>query len=71
MVGVVTAVLTGSAGGLLAAIAAGDSVVAGFGTGAIVGAAVLVTLMVVQNSAWAHLSRRKLFDDEPGGSSQD
>ncbi len=71
MVGVVTAVLTGSAGGLLAAIAAGDSVVAGFSTGAIVGAAVLVTLMVVQNSAWAHLSRRRLFDDEPGGSSQD
>jgi hypothetical protein len=69
MVGVVTAVLTGSAAGLLAAIAAGNSVVAGFITGAIVGAAVLLALMFLQGSAWAHISQRRLFDDEPGGSS--
>jgi hypothetical protein len=69
MVGVVTAVLTGSAAGLLAAIAAGDSVVAGFITGAIVGAAVLLALMLFQGSAWAQISQRRLFDDEPSGSS--
>jgi hypothetical protein len=71
MVGVVTAVLTGSAAGLLAAIATGDSVVAGFVTGAVVGAAVLVALMLFQLSAWAHTSRRQLFDDEQGGSVMD
>jgi hypothetical protein len=70
MVGVVTAVLTGSAAGLLAAIVAGDSAVAaGFITGAIVGAAVLMALMLFQSSAWAHISQRRLFDDEPSGSS--
>jgi hypothetical protein len=69
MVGVVTAVLTGSASGLLAAFAAGNSVVAGFITGAIVGAAVLLALMLSQGSAWAGISRRRLFDDEPSGPS--
>ena len=41
----VTAVLTGSAAGLLATIAAGHSAVAGFVTGRVVSAAVLVALM--------------------------
>jgi hypothetical protein len=41
MIGMVTAVLTGSAAGLLATIAASHSAVAGFVTGGVVGAAVL------------------------------
>jgi len=48
MVGVVTAVLAGSAAGLLTAIADGHSGVAGFVAGAIVGAAILVALMEFQ-----------------------
>jgi hypothetical protein len=48
MIGVVTAVLTGSAAGLLATIAAGHSAVAGFVTGGVVGVAVLVALMWFQ-----------------------
>jgi hypothetical protein len=48
MVGVVTAVLAGSAAGLLAAIADGHSGVAGFVAGAIVGVAILVALMEFQ-----------------------
>ena len=51
MIGVVTAVLTGSAAGLLATIAAGHSAVAGF-AGGVVGVAVLMTLMWFQYSAW-------------------
>jgi hypothetical protein len=48
MIGMVTAVLTGSAAGLLATIAAGHSAVAGFATGGVVGVAVLVALMWFQ-----------------------
>jgi hypothetical protein len=48
MVGVVTAVLAGSAAGLLTAIADGHSGVAGFVAGAIVGVAILVALMEFQ-----------------------
>ena len=48
MIGMVTAVLTGSDAGLLATIAAGHSAVAGFVTGGVVGAAVLVVLMWFQ-----------------------
>lgn len=48
MVGVVTAVLAGSAAGLLTAIADDHSGVAGFVAGAIVGVATLVALMEVQ-----------------------
>ena len=51
MIGVVTAVLTGSDAGLLATIAADHSAVAGFVTGAVVGAAALVALMWFQLSA--------------------
>lgn len=48
MVGVVTAVLAGSAAGLLTAIADGHSGVAGFVAGGIVGVAILVALMELQ-----------------------
>jgi len=50
MIGVVTAVLTGSAAGLLATIAADHSAVAGFVTGGVVGTAALVALMWFQLS---------------------
>jgi hypothetical protein len=64
MIGVVTAVLTGSAAGLLATIAAGHSAVAGFVTGGVVGAAVLVALMWFQLSAWVQAHQQRLFEDE-------
>jgi hypothetical protein len=51
MIGMVTAVLTGSATGLLATIVAGHSAVAGFVTGGVVSVAVLVALMWFQYSA--------------------
>ena len=64
MIGVVTAVLTGSSAALLATITAGHSAVAGFVTGGVVGAAVLVALMWFQLSAWAHGHQQRLFEDE-------
>ena len=64
MIGVVTAVLTGSAAGLLATIAAGHSAVAGFVTGGVVGVAVLVALMWFQLSAWVQAHRQRLFENE-------
>jgi uncharacterized membrane protein YhaH (DUF805 family) len=64
MVGVVTAVLTGSAAGLLATIAAGHSAVAGFVTGAVVGIAALLALMVFQVRAWDKSDQLQLFEDE-------
>ena len=64
MIGVVTAVLTGSAAGLLATIVAGHSAVAGFVTGGVVGVAVLVALMWFQLSAWVQAHQQRLFDDE-------
>jgi hypothetical protein len=64
MIGVVTAVLTGSAAGLLATVAAGHSAVAGFLTGGMVGVAVLVALMWFQLSAWVQAHRQRLFEDE-------
>jgi hypothetical protein len=67
MVGVITSVLAGSAAGLLAAVAAGHSGIAGFVTGGVVGVATLVALMQFQASAWGRLRRRRLFDDEPAG----
>jgi hypothetical protein len=67
MVGVVTAVLTGSAAGLLAAVAADHSGVAGFITGGVVAVAVLVALMRVSDSACNQMGKRRLFDDEQGG----
>ena len=52
MVAVITAVLAGSAGGLLAAVASGHSLVAGLVTGVVIAAAALTGLMRYQNSAW-------------------
>jgi len=65
MVGVVTAVLTGSAAGLIAAVAAGHSGVAGFVTGGMVALAVLVALMRFQSSAWGQIRQHRFFDGQP------
>jgi len=64
MIGVVTAVLTGSDAGLLATIAAGHSAVAGFVTGGVVSVAVLAALMWFQYSAWTQAHQLRLFEDE-------
>jgi hypothetical protein len=55
MVAVVTAVLTGSAAGLIAAVAADHSAIAGFVTGGVVAVAILVLLMRFQSSAWKQI----------------
>jgi hypothetical protein len=52
MVAVITAVLAGSAGGLLAAVVSGHSLVAALVAGVVVAAAALTGLMRYQNSAW-------------------
>ncbi len=52
MVAVITAVLTGSAGGLLAAVASGHSLIAALVAGVLVAVAALTGLMRYQNSAW-------------------
>jgi hypothetical protein len=62
MVGVVTAVLAGSAAGLIAAVAADHSAVAGFVTGGVVALAVLLVLMRWQNSAWRQIRQHPYFD---------
>jgi len=67
MVGLVTAVLAGSAAGLLAAVAAGHSGVAGFVTGGIVSIAVLAGLMESQREAWQKIRRHHFFGDDQGG----
>ena len=64
MVGVVTAVLAGSAAGLLAAIAAGHSLVAVLAAGAVVAVAALAGLMRHQRSAWKQVRAAPLFSDE-------
>ena len=62
MVSVVTAVLAGSAAGLIAAVAAGHSAVAGFVTGGAVALAALLVLMRVQSSAWRRARQHPYFD---------
>jgi hypothetical protein len=52
MVAVITAVLSGSAGGLLAAVISGHSLVAALAVGVVVAVAALTGLMRYQNSAW-------------------
>jgi hypothetical protein len=52
MVAVITSVLAGSAGGLLAAVASGHSLVAGLVAGVVVAVAALTGLMRYQTSAW-------------------
>lgn len=67
MVGVVTAVLAGSAAGLLAAVTAGHSTLAGFVAGGVAGVAILVVLMEVQHSAWQGVRQHQYFGPERGG----
>jgi hypothetical protein len=67
MVGVVTAVLAGSAAGLIAVVAAGHSAMAGFVTGGVVAVAAAGTLMHVQNSAWRQIRQHPYFDCLPAG----
>ena len=52
MVAVITAVLAGSAGGLLAAVVSGHSLVAALVAGVVTAATALTGLMRYQNSAW-------------------
>ncbi len=64
LVGVITAVLGGSAAGLLAGIAAGHSLVAALAVGAVVASAALTGLMRYQHSAWKRISTTSLFPGE-------
>jgi len=68
MVAVITAILAGSAGGLLAAVASGHSLVAALVVGVVVAAAALTLLMRYQTSAWIRGSGQSLSpaaDAEP------
>lgn len=67
MVAVITAVLAGSAGGLLAAVASGHSLVAALVAGVVVAAAALTGLMRYQNSAWKRGSTASLFPGAEAG----
>jgi hypothetical protein len=60
MVAVITSVLAGSAGGLLAAVASGHSLVAALVVGLVVAASALAGLMRYQNSAWIRGSTASL-----------
>ena len=64
MVGVVTAVLVGSAVGLFTAIAVDHSVVAGFVAGGIAALAALVALMHVQSVAWGRIAQHRFFEGD-------
>ena len=64
MVGVVTAVLTGSAAGLIATVAAGHSAVAGFAAGGVVAVAAVAAVVRVQRSAWRQIRQHPYFDSE-------
>jgi hypothetical protein len=67
MIAVITAVLAGSAGGLLAAIASGHSLVAALVVGVVVAAAALTALMRYQSSTWIRGSTTSLFPGADGG----
>ena len=68
MVGVLTAVLAGSAAGLVAAVAFAHSVVGAVSSGAVIGLGALFGLMRYQASAWKRVSREHIFvDDGRGG----
>jgi hypothetical protein len=67
MVAVITAVLAGSAGGLLAAVASGHSLVAALVAGVVVAAAALTGLMRYQNLAWIRGSTASLFPGAKAG----
>jgi len=64
MIGVVTAVLTGSAIGQVAAITSGHSHVAGLVTDGVVSVAVLAILMWFQYRAWEQARQERLFGHE-------
>jgi hypothetical protein len=64
MVGVVTAVLTGSAVGLLAAVVSNRSLVAALVAGVVVAVVALAWLMRYQRSAWERAATTRLFPDE-------
>ena len=61
VVAVITAVLAGSAGGLLAAVASGHSLVAALVAGVVVAVAALTALMRYQNSVWIRGSSVELL----------
>ena len=67
MVAVITAVLAGSAGGLLAAVASGHSLVAALIAGVAVAAAALAGLMRYQHSAWVGGSNTAWFPGAKAG----
>lgn len=62
VVGVVTTVLTGSAAGLIAAVADGQSSVIGFVAGGVVTLAIVASLMRYQNAALRQLRQRPYFE---------
>jgi len=64
MVSVVTAVLAGSAAGLLAAIVSGQPLIAALVAGVLVAIAVLIVLMRRQTAAWQRADKTPLFPDE-------
>jgi hypothetical protein len=64
MVGVITAVLAGSAAGLLAGIVAGHSLTAALAVGAVVAIAALVALMRYQEVAWRQVMTTPMFPGE-------
>jgi hypothetical protein len=68
MVAVITAILAGSAGGLLAAVASGHSLAAALVAGVVVAVVVLAGLMRYQNSAWIRGSTVSLSPGAEAGS---
>jgi hypothetical protein len=67
MVAVITAVLAGSAGGLLAAVVSGHSLVAALIAGVLVAAAALTGLMRYQHAAWIRGTTASLFPGAQAG----
>jgi hypothetical protein len=67
MVGVITAVLAGSAAGLLAAVASDHSLGAALGAGSAVAIASLVGLTLYQRSAWVRGGSATLFTGDEAG----
>jgi hypothetical protein len=67
MVAVITAVLSGSAGGLLIAVISGHSLIAALAVGVVVAVAALTGLMRYQNSAWIRGTTASLFPGAEAG----
>jgi hypothetical protein len=67
MVAVITAVLSGSAAGLLAALVSGHSLVAALVAGVVVAAAALTGLMRYQHSAWIRGTKASLISAQKQG----